>query len=145
VRLPVPPPRRKLKRPYRNNNLRGLLLSIRLCILALLWLRPFSQLLTSTYPSGLTLTRWIARADSVVMLWCYSTGSAVFQIDAKFDRATNEFVLRFYGGRHHDHVERFKDAIALRKRLDALEQELAAQRRERGGSPALSKDGQIVP
>lgn len=61
------------------------------------------------------------------MLWSYPTGSTVFQIDAKFDRATNEFVLRVYG-RDHDHVERFKDVIAFRTRLDALEQDLAAQR-----------------
>jgi hypothetical protein len=92
-------------------------------------------------PHALNLTRWIARDDSVVMLWCYSTRSAVVQIDAKFDRATNEFVLRFYGGRHHDHEERFKDAIALRTRLDALEQDLAAQQGESVDPPVLSKDG----
>jgi hypothetical protein len=74
------------------------------------------------------------------MLWSYPTAAVVFQIDAKFDRATSEFVLQVHGGRHHGRVERFKDAIAFHARLDALEQDLAAQRRENAAPSVKLKD-----
>lgn len=75
------------------------------------------------------------------MLWSYSRGRDVFHLETSFDTASNEFVLRFHVGRHNDQVERFKDEIAFRKRLDALERELVAQQWERAGPPVLLKDG----
>jgi hypothetical protein len=76
------------------------------------------------------------------MLWYYARGRDVFQVEASFEKATEEFVLRFHVGHHKDQVERFTDEIAFRNRLDALEQDLATQQWERVvGPPMLLKDG----
>ena len=76
------------------------------------------------------------------MVWCYVKGADVFEIEAFFDQATEEFVVRFDAGPERHQVERFKDEIAFRNRLDALEQEFVAQQWERRiGPPTTFKDG----
>ena len=66
------------------------------------------------------------------MLYSYSNGSAVFDIDTFFDKTTNEFVLIFRRG-HGRHVERFKDEIAFRTRIEALDRELESEKWQRVG------------
>lgn len=75
------------------------------------------------------------------MLWYYVKGANVFEIEAFFDQTTEEFVVRFRVGSQGHQVERFKDEIAFRNRLDTLEQEHVAQQWERIGPPVTSKDG----
>ena len=78
-----------------------------------------------------------ARADTNQVLYSYSNGRAVFDIETFFDRTANEFVLIFRRGDGH-HVERFKDEIAFRTRIESLDQELEADKWQRIGT-------QIIP
>ena len=75
------------------------------------------------------------------MLWSYLRRGDVFQVEATFDQATHEFVLRFRTGDQSERVERFKDEIAFRARLDSLDEELTAQSWSSCGLPAPLKDG----
>ena len=58
-----------------------------------------------------------------------------------FDAASDEFVVKFRRGHESQHVERFKDEIAFRTRLAALDQELNEQHWQRVHPPVLKADG----
>lgn len=74
------------------------------------------------------------------MIWSYSNGSAVLDIEATFDDADKEFVLKYRRKDGTQHVERFKDEIAFRKRLELLDHEFEQQRWRRVGPPVLLGD-----
>ena len=75
------------------------------------------------------------------MLYTYSNGSASIEIETLFDTRTNEFVLKLRRGHRPQHVERFKDEIAYRTRLEAIDRELEAEHWLRAGPPVVLADG----
>ena len=90
---------------------------------------------------GRNLGRCLRFADTPVVLYSYSNGSASIEIETLFDTSTNEFVLKFRRGHQPHHVERFKDEIAYRTRLEAIDRELEAQQWLRVGPPVVLADG----
>ena len=75
------------------------------------------------------------------MLWSYSNGSAILEVETVFDNDRQEFVLKLRRADESQHVERFKDEIAFRTRLELLEIELDEQQWRRVGAPTILPDG----
>jgi hypothetical protein len=75
------------------------------------------------------------------MLWSYSNGSAILEVETVFDSDRQEFVLKIRRADESQHVERFRDEIAFRTRLELLEIELDEQQWQRVGTPTILPGG----
>jgi hypothetical protein len=66
---------------------------------------------------------------------------AILEVETVFDNDRQEFVLKLRRADESQHVERFKDEIAFRTRLELLEMELDEQQWHRVGPPTIVPDG----
>jgi hypothetical protein len=75
------------------------------------------------------------------MIWFFERGNKSLRVETRDDKATAEYVLvvpRPDGGQQ---IERFKETVAFRKRLEALETQLAAEHWTAVAPPVFLKDG----
>ena len=80
------------------------------------------------------------RAAGVPMIWTFERGEESLRLVTRYDNDTKEFVLILHqpGGRLQ--VERFKDTVTFRERLEVIETQLEADRWVQKG-PVFLHDG----
>jgi hypothetical protein len=76
------------------------------------------------------------------MLWFFQRGEEHLRNETTHDRQTGTFVLTLYRADGTQQAERFTDRIAFQTRLEALENELHAERWESRGSSLLERKEQ---
>lgn len=75
------------------------------------------------------------------MLWFYSRDGDTLRLETLYDNNARMYqvILRWPDGR--EETERFVDQVSFRRRLEALEVELVAERWTQKGLPGLLPDG----
>ena len=75
------------------------------------------------------------------MLWMFERNDESLRLETRYDNTTLEFVLimRLPDGKQQ--IERFKDALTFRNRLEALQAQLESEQWTAVGSPVMLRDG----
>ncbi|MCM3880106.1 MAG: hypothetical protein ND807_08365 [Vicinamibacterales bacterium] len=77
------------------------------------------------------------------MLWIFERDEESLRLETHYDSDTREFVLVMHRPSGQQ-IERFKDTVTFRERLEVLETQLAADRWTQQG-PVLLHDGWKIP
>jgi hypothetical protein len=75
------------------------------------------------------------------MVWLFERGDQSLRLETRYDSAAGDYALVIHHEEGAPQVEHFKDEIAFRGRLAALEAQLRAERWTASGPPVLLKDG----
>lgn len=75
------------------------------------------------------------------MVWFFERGGGVLELETRYDNDTLEYVLVLRPTGGATTVERFRDRLAFKARLVAVEHELTGQRWRPKGPPVILEDG----
>ena len=75
------------------------------------------------------------------MLWFYTRDNETLKAETRFDNETRQYELTLHWPDGRSQTERFPNAAAFQRRLDALKEQLETERWHQGRPPVLLQDG----